>query len=48
MTDGTYKAGSIRARGAAGTGASCAGTGAWLWSAWFGNDNLFYGVNLYG
>ena len=41
MTDGTYKAGSIRARGAGGTGASCAGSGAWLWSAWFGNDNLF-------
>ena len=48
MTDGTYKAGSIRARGAGGTGASCAGSGAWLWSAWFGNDNHFYGVNLYG
>ena len=41
MTDGTYKAGSIYTRGAGGTGASCAGTGAWLWSPWFGNDNLF-------
>ena len=43
MTDGTYKAGNIYARGAGGTGASCAGTGAWLWSPWFGNDNLFFG-----
>ncbi|SVC21040.1 uncharacterized protein METZ01_LOCUS273894, partial [marine metagenome] len=44
MTDGTYKAERIYARGAGGRGARCAGKGAWLWSPWFGNDNLFYGV----